>query len=252
MPSPPRVTGIGEKLLEKMGYHKGQGLGNLRQGIVDPISVTKRASSKLGIGFSQSMSTAPDEYAIMLRRLEAAIERDKMKLLEFETISQLRAKLTIIERKIDILEKLNSITDWQDFPVDVGKIPTDIVHKIWLPSAIAWIRTVDFYCMDHVNTFVDQMSVIDPAFYSIIIHDHLLLRLTSTNFMGFLGWAAALKFKEIVPLEMEYLDQIISQEPKIQTVHQYENLRRKIPLLYLRQRQIFTMMKRVLMKLSNQ
>jgi len=43
-------TGFGSKMLERMGWKSGEGLGRQRSGISEPVKAVRRAKS-LGLGF---------------------------------------------------------------------------------------------------------------------------------------------------------------------------------------------------------
>ena len=50
------VSGVGQKLIEKMGWEAGKGLGRFSQGIVNPIEASQR-QSRVGLGSSASGSS---------------------------------------------------------------------------------------------------------------------------------------------------------------------------------------------------
>lgn len=45
------TKGVGMKLLEKMGYQKGMGIGRGGEGLVNPVQPKLRAAKKGGLGF---------------------------------------------------------------------------------------------------------------------------------------------------------------------------------------------------------
>ena len=52
---------FGQKLLEKMGWEKGSGLGAAGQGQIDPITVKQKDDSK-GIGYKVSYTNIKANY----------------------------------------------------------------------------------------------------------------------------------------------------------------------------------------------
>jgi len=56
----PALSGIGAKLMAKMGY-KGGGLGRAEQGRVAPVAASKQISTS-GLGFQSSFESQTHEY----------------------------------------------------------------------------------------------------------------------------------------------------------------------------------------------
>ncbi|BFZ08149.1 hypothetical protein BsWGS_11187 [Bradybaena similaris] len=60
---------IGSKLLQKMGWSEGQGLGKANQGRVDPIEAKRRnQTAGLGLKGANSVTTVGDDYRVALKK----------------------------------------------------------------------------------------------------------------------------------------------------------------------------------------
>ena len=62
--------GIGQKMLEKMGWKEGEGLGTNKDGIKDPV-LSKPKKNKKGLGYNKEQTTEIEhEYNSLLKKLK--------------------------------------------------------------------------------------------------------------------------------------------------------------------------------------
>ncbi|KAI7739917.1 hypothetical protein M8C21_029319 [Ambrosia artemisiifolia] len=80
-----QADNVGHRLLSKMGWKEGEGLGSSRSGIADPIMAGSVKKDNLGVGASQPGEVTPDddiyEQAIPGRPITKRYEAEGLKLL---------------------------------------------------------------------------------------------------------------------------------------------------------------------------
>ena len=150
---PMEGNSFGMKMLQKMGYQQGEGLGKNGNGIKEPIQV-KLKYDKLGIGHEEEQKKEQEaaEYERNLRIIRHQLDFNQMKMnyqnyiKEKYNIRQLSRDLRQAQQAIEILDEqhgvdANSLLLSRDEDCDVD------VLSAHLSKMIDYLRKTYFYCI---------------------------------------------------------------------------------------------------------